>query len=168
MSSPVRACALAGDPLLPPAPLGCPCAVLGIGTVGSSPSRLPARFLTPPAAGSFAPVARFDFPSPSRRSVRFAFKDHGSSSDLTRSRLVHPVGPPILPTAIAGRECPRHRSSGSGWRALSGTSRTLQHPSRLVKRYFSKSQGSPQTLWVNHRTFSFIHRSVTGCAQANV
>ena len=37
----------------------------------------------------------------------------------------------------------RHRSSGTGWHALSGTSHTLNASSLQVKRYFPCSQGYP-------------------------
>ncbi len=84
----------------------------------------------------------------------------------SRFRLVNPVGPSDPSTAIAGRFVHRHRSSGSGWRALTGTEHTLQQVFCLVKREFSCPQGYPPAFVVPHRTNLFIHRSRTGCAQA--
>ena len=125
-----------------------------------------------PAAASFAstassafPVARYRFPSRPTARPKVCCLASRSLSYRPRFHLVNPVGPPLLVTAIAGRLDLRHRSSGSGWRALSGTRITLHPTFPLVKRYFLSSQGYPQGKGVTHRTFLFIHCSHTGCTQ---
>lgn len=125
-----------------------------------------------PAAASFAstagsafPVARYRFPSRPTAHPKVRCLASRSLSYRPRFHLVNPVGPPLLVTAIAGCLVLRHRSSGSGWRALSGTRITVTLTFTLVKRYFLSSQGYPQGKRVTHRSFLSIHRSHTGCAQ---
>jgi len=126
-----------------------------------------------PAAASFAatagsafPVARYRFPSRPTACPKVCCLASRSLSYRPRFHLVNPVGPPLLVTAIAGCLVLRHRSSGSGWRALSGTRVTLHPTFAQVKRYFRSPQGYPQGKGLTHRSFLFIHRSRTGCTQA--
>ena len=116
-------------------------------------------------AGSAFPVARYRFPSRPTACPKVRCLASRPLSYRPRFRLVNPVGPPLVVTAIAGCLVVRHRSSGSGWRALSGTRVTLHPTFPLVKRYFLSPQGYPQGNGLTHRTFSFIHCSHTGCAQ---
>ena len=116
-------------------------------------------------AGSAFPVARYRFPNRPTACPKVRCLASRSLSYRPRFHLVNPVGPPLVVTAIAGCPSLRHRSSGSGWRALSGTRITLHHVFVLVKGYFRSSQGYPQGKGVTHRSFSFIPRSHTGCAQ---
>ena len=127
-----------------------------------------------PAAASFAstagsafPVARYRFPSRPTARPKVRCLASRSLSYRPRFHLVNPVGPPLHVTAIAGCLVLRHRSSGPGWRALSGTRITLHPTFPLVKGYFRSSQGYPQGKRLTHRTFSFIHCSHTGCTQGS-
>ena len=133
----------------------------------SAAAGCPAAASFAPTAGSAFPVARYRFPSRPTACPKVRCLASRSLSYRPRFRLVNPVGPPLVVTAIAGCLALRHRSSGSGWRALSGTRVTVHPVLPLVKRYFRSSQGYPQGKGVTHRTFLFIHRSHTGCAQVS-
>ncbi len=132
----------------------------------SAAAGCPAAASLASTAGSAVPVARYRFPSHPTACPKVRCLASRSLSYRPRFHLVNPVGPPLVVTAIAGCLALRHRSSGSGWRALSGTRTTLHPRFPQVKRYFRSSQGYPQGKGVTHRTSLFIHCSRTGCAQA--
>ena len=135
-SSPVGACALAGDSL---------CRRLQPRSPGSAT----------PTAGCLDPVARFVLPrpvvvcTPVTRSTPFRQHHLGRSPvarfrlrwqrmipHRPRFRLVNPVGSRSRPPPQGEALLARGRSSGSGWHALAGASPTLLPLFRQVKRYF--------------------------------
>lgn len=137
MSSPVRACALAGDPVLtaPPARLPGSAEPTWLASLPGCPVRSPrpADVVAPVAWFAVAdsrpprgPVART--PIPSTRRI---------TPHRHRFRLVTPVGPSLLTIPLLVSPFARGRSSGSGWRALAGTDVTLHDLFPLVKWYFS-------------------------------
>ena len=93
-------------------------------------------------------------------------KDHPPPTSLPPREPGWPFGSP--PSPLRAPSVLRHRSSGPGWRALAGTEHTLHDLFPQVNRVFLSTQGYPPRWCVSHRSFSFIHRSHTGCAQVNV
>ena len=93
-------------------------------------------------------------------------KDHPPPAPLSPREPGWPFDSPRSP--LRAPQVPRHRSSGSGWRALTGTKHTLHALFPQVNRVFLSTQGYPPGFPVDHRSFSFVHCSHTGCAQVNV
>ena len=89
-----------------------------------------------------------------------------SSPGRPRFRLVNPVGPPHLAGAIAGVSLDSVPFLGF---RLACAVRYEDHCAPYVsagQEVFLKSQGYPPNLPFIPRSFLFIHRSRTGCAQA--
>ena len=159
MSSPVGACAPAGDPFLsadgtpgcpvpPPAVKPLPGCCLPVAQ-SAAPSA--------PTAGLASPVARLARPAPrpSARGPPAEDQDHPPTEPASVSWTRLASVPPPPPSLAASAS--RHLSSSPGWRALSGTSLTLHPVFPQVKRYFWKSQGYPRRKSVTHTTSSVIH-----------
>lgn len=159
MSSPVGACAPAGDPFLSADGLpGCPVPPPAVKPLPGC--CLPvARSAAPsaPTAGLASPVARLARPAPppSTRGPPAEDQDHPPTEPASVSWTRLASVPPPPPSLAASAS--RHLSSSPGWRALSGTKNTLPQVFLLVKGYFWKSQGYPRTNSVTHKTSSSIH-----------
>lgn len=159
MSSPVGACAPAGDPFLSADGLsGCP---VPPPAVKPLPGCCPpvARLAAPsaPTAGLASPVARLARPAPppSARGPPAEDQDHPPTEPASASWTRLASDPPPPPSLAASAS--RHLSSGPGGRALSGTKHTLHPAFQQVKGYFFKSQGYPRRKWVTHKSSSVIH-----------
>lgn len=111
------------------------------------------------------PVSQVSTPTSHRLPRRFAMwtPNHPPTVPAWPRAPGWPSASPRSPLLAFGAV--RHRSSGTGWHALSGTSHTLKASSSKVKWYFSCAQGYPTGMPVTHRTILVVHRLRTGCAQ---
>ena len=159
MSSPVGACASAGDPRASPSPVarlglqrGRRCELpRTVDRVVSHPARLPDRGVRLPSTATL----------PRRIEQQLPDLPPTGTASASWTRLAFGLPPPSLLTMMALR----HLSSDPGGRALSGTRVTLDRPFAQVKTYFRSSQGYPPRCGVSHRISFLVHCVSTGCAQ---